>query len=109
MERGRDKNSIPRMTTRSTSNNVFSDFFVEDGSFLRLQTIQLGYSLPQSILGKIQLDQFRLFVTAENILTLTRYKGYDPSASSGAPIGSGIDNGFYPIPKTITAGVNIKF
>ena len=102
-------NSIPRMTTRSTSNNVFSDFFVEDGSFLRLQTIQLGYSLPQNILGKIQLDQFRLFVTAENIVTLTRYKGYDPSASSGAPIGSGIDNGFYPIPKTITAGVNIKF
>ena len=102
-------NSVPRMTTRSTSNNVFSDFFVEDGSFLRLQTIQLGYSLPQNILGKIQLDQFRLFVTAENILTLTRYKGYDPSASSGAPIGSGIDNGFYPIPKTITAGVNIKF
>ena len=102
-------NSVPRMTTRSTSNNVFSDFFVEDGSFLRIQTIQLGYSLPQSILGKIQLDQFRLFVTAENILTLTRYKGYDPSASSGAPIGSGIDNGFYPIPKTITAGVNIKF
>lgn len=102
-------NSVPRMTTRSTSNNVFSDFFVEDGSFLRLQTIQLGYSLPQNILGKIQLDQFRLFVTAENIVTLTRYKGYDPSASSGAPIGSGIDNGFYPIPKTITAGVNIKF
>jgi TonB-linked SusC/RagA family outer membrane protein len=102
-------NSVPRMTTRSTSNNVFSDFFVEDGSFLRLQTIQLGYSLPQNIIGKIQLDQFRLFVTAENIVTLTRYKGYDPSASSGAPIGSGIDNGFYPIPKTITAGVNIKF
>jgi TonB-linked SusC/RagA family outer membrane protein len=102
-------NSVPRMTTRSTSNNVFSNFFVEDGSFLRLQTIQLGHSLPKSILEKIQLDQFRLFVTAENILTLTRYKGYDPSASSGAPIGSGIDNGFYPIPKTITAGVNIKF
>ena len=102
-------NSVPRMTTRATSNNVFSDFFVEDGSFIRLQTIQLGYSLPTSLLEKIQLDQFRLFVTAENVLTLTRYKGYDPAASSGSPVGSGIDNGFYPIPKTITAGVNIKF
>ena len=67
-------NSVPRMTTRATSNNVFSDFFVEDGSFIRLQTIQLGYSLPTSLLEKIQLDQFRLFVTAENVLTLTRYK-----------------------------------
>ena len=102
-------NSVPRMTTRATSNNVFSDFFVEDGSFIRLQTIQLGYSLPTSLLEKIQLDQFRLFVTAENVLTLTRYKGYDPAASSGSPVGSGIDNGFYPIQKTITAGVNIKF
>jgi hypothetical protein len=48
-------------------------------------------------------------MTAENIITLTKYKGFDPSASSGAPVGSGIDNGFYPIPTTITAGINLKF
>ena len=102
-------NTVPRMTTRATSNNVFSDFFIEDGSFLRLQTMQLGYSLPKSLLEKFELDQFRLFFMAENLLTLTKYKGYDPSASSGTPIGSGIDNGFYPMPKTFTAGLNIRF
>jgi TonB-linked SusC/RagA family outer membrane protein len=102
-------NSVPRLTTRSNANNVFSDFFVEDGSFLRLQTVQLGYSLPKILIEKIRLDQFRVFMTAENIITLTKYKGFDPSASSGAPVGSGIDNGFYPIPTTITAGINLKF
>lgn len=102
-------NTVPRLTTRSTSNNVLSDFFVEDGSFIRLQTVQLGYKLPEKLIEKIQLDQFRVFVTAENLVTLTKYKGFDPAASSGAPIGSGIDNGFYPIPTTITAGINLKF
>jgi hypothetical protein len=74
-----------------------------------LQTVQLGYKLPEKLIEKIQLDQFRVFVTAENLVTLTKYKGFDPAASSGAPIGSGIDNGFYPIPTTITAGINLKF
>jgi hypothetical protein len=69
----------------------------------------LGYSLPKILIEKIRLDQFRVFMTAENIITLSKYKGFDPSASSGAPVGSGIDNGFYPIPTTITAGINLKF
>ena len=102
-------NSIPRLTTRSTSNNVLSDFFVEDGSFLRLQNIQFGYTLPSTLTNVLKLDQVRVSLTAENLITLTKYMGYDPAASSGAPIGSGIDNGFYPIPATFTAALNLKF
>ncbi|MCH1518105.1 MAG: TonB-dependent receptor [Flavobacteriaceae bacterium] len=102
-------NSIPRLTTRPTTNNVLSDFFVEDGSFLRLQTVQLGYTLSETLSNKLLLDKVRVSVTAENLVTLTKYKGFDPAASNGAPIGSGIDNGFYPIPTTLTAAINLKF
>ena len=102
-------NSVPRVTTRSTANNVLSDFFVEDGSFLRLQNIQLGYTLPLALTNTLKLDKVRVSVIAENLVTLTKYKGYDPAASSGNPIGSGIDNGFYPIPTTLTAALNLKF
>ena len=108
--RGEDtSNSVPRLTTKPTANNVFSDFFIEDASFIRLQNIQLGYTLPTKFTETIKIDRLRLYITAENLLTLTNYKGYDPAASNGSPIGSGIDNGFYPIPKTITAGLNLKF
>ncbi len=91
--------TVPRLTTRPTANNVLSDFYVEDASFVRLQNIQLGYTLPKDLTQSISIDRLRFYITAENLITLTNYKGYDPAASSGAPIGSGIDNGFYPIPK----------
>ena len=101
--------TVPRLTTRPTTNNVLSDFFIEDASFVRLQNVQLGYSLSNSIVEKMKIDNLRFYITAENLITLTKYKGYDPAASSGAPIGGGIDNGFYPIPATLTAGLNLKF
>lgn len=102
-------NTVPRLTTRPTTNNVLSDFFVEDASFLRLQNIQLGYSLGEQLIKPLGIDAFRVYVTVENLVTLSNYKGFDPAASSGQPIGSGIDNGFYPIPTTFTTGLNLKF
>jgi hypothetical protein len=101
--------TVPRLTTKPTANSVLSDFFIEDSSFVRLQNIQLGYSLSNSLLEKMKIDNLRFYITAENLITLTKYKGYDPAASSGTPIGGGIDNGFYPIPVTLTAGLNLKF
>ena len=101
--------TVPRLTTGQTSNNVLSDFFIEDASFIRLQNVQLGYTLPTALVEKVNVDNVRFYITAENLFTLTNYKGFDPAASSGAPIGSGIDNGFYPIPTTLTAGLNLKF
>lgn len=99
----------PRVTTGATSNTLFSDFFVEDGSFVRIQNAQLGYSFPQEMLNSVGIDKLRVYVSANNIYTFTKYRGYDPSASSGTPIGAGIDPGFYPVPRTYLLGVNLKF
>ena len=101
-------NTDPRVTTGANSNGLFSDYFVEDGSFVRLQNVQLGYTIiPKSEESKI--NKLRLYVSASNLFTLTEYKGYDPTATSGAPIGGGIDQGFYPNPKTFLFGLNLKF
>ncbi len=102
-------NSVPRVTTGATANNVFSDYFVEDASYVRIQNIQLGYSIPTQFIEKVGLSKVRLYAAANNLYTFTKYKGFDPGASSGAPIGGGIDNGFYPVPKTYIFGLNINF
>ncbi|WP_430906026.1 SusC/RagA family TonB-linked outer membrane protein [Maribacter sp. 2-571] len=111
-------NTYPRVTTGATSNTLFSDFFVEDGSFVRIQNAQLGYTLPQKAMERFGADQLRIYVSANNIYTFTEYRGYDPSGASGpsggtngngSPIGAGIDQGFYPVPRTYLLGVNLKF
>ena len=102
-------NTVPRVTTAATSNNVFSDYFVEDASFVRIQNIQLGYSLPSQVLDKLGMSKIRLYTAVNNLYTFTKYKGYDPGASNGAPIGGGIDYGFYPIPRTYILGLNLNF
>ena len=102
-------NSFPRVTTAATSNTLFSDFYVEDGSFLRMQNLQLGYSFGEGMREKFKLSKFRVYVSIDNLFTLTEYQGYDPTASGGAPIGAGIDQGFYPTPRTFLLGLNIKY
>ena len=101
--------SFPRVTTGATSNNLFSDFYVEDGSFLRLQSVQLGYSVGQNLLDRLEFDKVRFFVSATNLFTISDYKGYDPTTSNGSPIGGGIDQGFYPSPQTFLLGINVNF
>lgn len=101
--------SAPRQTIGTNGNTVFSDFYVEDGSFVRLQNIQLGYTISKSKSANSVFDKFRIYVSANNLLTLTRYRGYDPTAGTGAPIGGGIDQGFYPSAKMYLLGVNVKF
>lgn len=98
---------VPRVTTSATANGVFSDFFVEDASFLRLQSVQLGYTLPFRA-GPTRQSSLRLYLSGNNLLTLSGYRGFDPGASSGAPIGGGIDYGFYPIARTILFGANLS-
>ncbi len=101
-------NTEPRVTTGATSNGLFSDYFVEDGSFVRLQNMQIGYTFDE-LLENTKIDKLRLYISASNLFTLTKYRGYDPTASSGAPIGGGIDQGFYPNPRTYLFGLNLKF
>ncbi len=97
---------VPRLTTAATANTVFSDFYVEDGSYFRIQKIQLGYTIPET--SKVKRNQVRFYVSVGNLFTLTNYMGYDPAASSGAPIGAGFDAGFYPASRTYTLGLTIQ-
>ena len=101
-------NEYPRVTTEATSNLVFSDFYVEDGSFVRAQNIQLGYSIGQETLDRVGIDRLRFYIAVNNAFTLTKYRGFDPTSSNGAPIGGGFDQGFYPTPRTYLVGVNFK-
>lgn len=101
-------NSEPRVSAGATSNKLFSDYFVEDGSFLRIQTISLGYFVPSAPLESIGISSVKLYAKVDNAFTFTEYSGYDPTASTGAPIGGGIDLGFYPLPRTFTLGLNVK-
>lgn len=103
-------NTVPRATSGASINtDNFSDYFVEDASYLRIQNIQVGYTFSESIVSKIGLDKLRLYASANNIHTFTNYTGFDPSAGSGAPIGGGIDRGFYPVAKTYILGLNLNF
>ncbi|MFH6943015.1 SusC/RagA family TonB-linked outer membrane protein [Flavobacterium sp. FlaQc-50] len=111
-------NSTPRVTTGATANNVFSDYFVEDASYLRIQNIQIGYSLDPKVTLKAGITKLRLYAGVNNLYTFTKYKGFDPGASFGpqnrdgvsqSPIGAGIDYGFYPVPRTYLLGLNINF
>lgn len=101
-------NTVPRVTTAATANNVFSEFYVEDGSYLRLQRVSLGYKLPEPMVQKISMKEIRFFVAVNNLFTLTKYTGFDPGASSGAPIGSGFDSGFYPSARTYWFGLSFN-
>jgi len=101
-------NEVPRLTTGATSNNVLSEFFVEDASYARIQNVQLGYSLPDDLLERIKIDRLRIYASVNNLYTFTKYKGFDPSATTGEPIGGGIDYGFYPVPRIFSVGVNLN-
>jgi hypothetical protein len=102
-------NNYPRLTTGATENFLFSDFYVEDGSYLRLKNVQLGYTLPQGITQTWGLQSLRIYVAANNLLTLTRYQGYDPNISSGSPLAAGIDIGYYPQARNFLGGVKVIF
>lgn len=103
-------NTIPRATNgQSINTDLFSDYFVEDASFVRIQNVQIGYNFSQQLLDKINVNTLRLFLSANNLHTFTKYSGYDPSASSGQAIGGGIDRGFYPVAKTYILGLSLTF
>jgi len=101
-------NTVPKVTTGATNNALFSSYFVEDASYARIQNVQLGYSFKPEALGNA-VTKARIYVGVNNLYTFTKYRGYDPGASSGAPIGGGIDYGFYPVPRMYMIGANINF
>ncbi len=102
-------NRVPRTTVSATTNSVFSDFFIEDGSFVRIQSLGLGYNFQNNLMERVGINQLRVYAKVDNVYTFTKYSGYDPTASTGVPIGGGIDFGFYPIPRIYMLGVNAQF
>ncbi len=102
--------TIPRMTRANPNGNwASSDLYIKDGSYLRLKNVQLGYTLPQVISQKASISKFRVFVSAENLLTFTKYEGFDPEMASGGYTTIGIDRGIYPQARTVSVGANITF
>jgi TonB-linked SusC/RagA family outer membrane protein len=96
--------------------NKVSDFFIEDGSYLRLKNLVIGYTIPRSVTSKIGIDKFRVYAGAKNLFTLTNYTGIDPEVAGINPQGnstaileSGVDLGVYPVTRMYYFGVNIAF
>ena len=100
----------PRVTfVDSNNNNRASDRYIEDGSYLRIKNIQLGYKFPDALVDLWGLDEVRTYFQVKNALTFTEYSGYDPEISVGGVLNTGIDYGTYPQPRIWSMGVNIKF
>lgn len=102
---------VPRANSRTTGqNNAISSRWVEDGSFLRIQNITLGYQIPQNILNKARIQNARVYVSAQNPVIWSKYTGYNPEVSGyeGALTG-GVDYGAYPLAKTFIVGLNLSF
>jgi len=101
-------NKYPHFVLGDSYNWVSSDLYIYDGSYFRLKNIQLGYTLPREITRKAFIDKLRVFVAAENLLTFTKYHGFDPEISSGGT-SLGVDYGVYPQARVWTIGFNIGF
>ena len=98
-----------RISEEQGLNQSVSDYFVEDGSYMRIKNLQLGYSLPSQLVRKVGLNQLRVYISAQNLLTLTKYSGLDPEMGSSSPLTNGIDRGYYPQARVFSMGVNLKF
>jgi len=84
-------------------NRETSDRLIESGSYFRLKNIQLGYSLPKTMINKVGISRCRFYLSGNNVFTLTKYTGYDPE------VGSGVDYGNYPQARSFMLGVNLDF
>jgi hypothetical protein len=95
--------SYPRLYSGGNGNYVSSDFWLRDGSFMRIKHITLGYTLPKGLSDRLNLEQLRFYVNVVNPFTFSNYEpGFDPEPSN-------VNGSFYPIMKTYTAGVNLRF
>ena len=110
--------TIPRVTASDANGNfgTNSDFYIENGSYLRFKNVTLGYTFSPALLTRAGISSLRVYATGNNLLTLTKYKGFDPEVNSyGNPgnsndnrnISLGLDNGAYPQAKMFLFGLNV--
>ena len=100
-------NTFPRLVQGNSSNWVSSDIYVSDGSYVRLKNIELGYTIPENLTKYVFINRLRLYVAAENLLTFTKYHGFDPEISTTTSLG--VDYGIYPQSRVWRVGVNVTF
>jgi TonB-linked SusC/RagA family outer membrane protein len=101
-------NTTPRLALQDDNKNYsrVSSLFLESGSYFRIKTLQLGYTIPSGMSKKAGLTKLRFYVMANNLVTFTKYNGYDPEIGGGS---FGVDRGFYPQARTYYVGVNVGF
>lgn len=101
---------IPRLAAADyNNNNRLSDRYVENGSYLRLRNIQLGYTLPSALTQKVMLQNVRFYISGQNLFTISGYSGIDPEVGQSASLSRGVDYGIYPQSRVITGGINVTF
>jgi TonB-linked SusC/RagA family outer membrane protein len=101
-------NDYPRLTNNDPNKNYtnMSDFYLENGNYLRLKVVTLGYTMPASLSSKIGADKLRFYLTGENLITFTKYTGFDPEIGGQV---YGVDKGVYPQARSILFGANVQF
>ena len=109
-------NTNPSVNVGATSNSVPNSWFVRDGSYLRIRNLQLGYNLPVSVMSAIGIHSIRIFASAQNPVTFTKYKGFSPEiqaqtngVNQNTGVNQGIDTGVVPIYATYNLGLNVTF
>ncbi len=98
-----------QINSNNQNNLQISDWLVEDGSYLRLKNIQLGYTLPVALAERAGIQRVRLWAGGYNLFTITKYSGLDPEIGSSSPLSMGVDQGYYPQASSVMFGINATF
>ena len=115
--------NFPRIAFRDADyakNSRFSSFWLQDGSYLRMKNLQIGYTIPDAVVKKLQMERIRCYISANNLFTITSYKGFDPEIginstgysdvfSANRDLQIGVDRGVYPQPRMLLVGLNVTF
>ena len=99
----------PRAGANDIDKYVDSSAMVYDGSYFKFKQIQLGYTLPKSLISKVGISNSRIYCSLDDFFTISKYPGFDPEASANATTGMGVDKGAYPTSKKVVLGFNIEF
>jgi TonB-linked SusC/RagA family outer membrane protein len=112
VEAGRTNTDIPRPVPGDDNPNLkVSSRYIEDASYMRIQNMTLGYSIPTSSLRRLDINRFKVYASVQNLSTFTKYSGLDPEIGNYNQKSTlaNVDNGRYPLPRTFTFGVNVEF
>jgi len=112
IDEGFTDTNLPRLDPKGENSNFtrVSDYYVEDGSYVRIKNLQLGYTVPASLTSKVSIENLRVYVGVKNLLTLTKYSGFDPELGASDMLQQGLDQASaYPQARMFLMGVNLKF